>query len=215
MVRNVPAERGYLADHGFLIRSLDRRQCSGDNDRTDHGKGRRQAHLKPNAFRQRAVFARRDKVEVRGARFTGIAELAEMHVRWRDAFSQREEWKPIGRADCARRIWPQIGARAQQWVLPANPKLASADLAIGDAAQMRAEQLSDGAKNLFHRVETDASDEMNRLGRLHLAHAILPITPIRVLSRRASADRRRCGAFRPASPQAAAVPHPQQVSSLA
>ncbi len=160
-VRDMPAQCGNFGDHGFFIRGLDRRQHGGDDDRTHHRKRRRQTDLKTDALRQHALVARRDKVEIRGARLAGIAELAETHVRRRNPFAKREQRKAVGRADGAGGIRPQIGARAQQRILPADPQAASADLAVGNAAQIRPEQLADGGKNLIHRVEADAADQMN------------------------------------------------------
>src|SRR5262249_49975790 len=49
------------------------------------------------------------------------------------------------------------------WVLPADPKLAPADLAIGHATHIRAEHFTDGVKDLVHRVEADAADQMDAL----------------------------------------------------
>jgi hypothetical protein len=42
--------------------------------------------------------------------------------------------------------------------LPADPKLAPADLAIGHATQIRAEHFTDGVKDLVHRVDADAAE---------------------------------------------------------
>jgi len=45
--------------------------------------------------------------------------------------------------------------------LPADPQPAPADLAIGNAPQVRAEQPAHGAKDILHSVEADAADEMH------------------------------------------------------
>ena len=161
LVRDVPDQRRDLGDHGFFVSRLDRGQRGGHDNRTDHGKRRRQADLETDIFRQRAVLARGDKVEIGGARLARITELAEFHIRRRDAFGQRQQRKFIGRADGAGRIRPQERAGAQQRILPADPQFAAADFAVGNAAQMRAEHFADGCENLIDRVEADAADQMN------------------------------------------------------
>ena len=45
--------------------------------------------------------------------------------------------------------------------MPADPQPAAADFAVGNAAQIRPEQFSDGAENFVYGVETDAADQMN------------------------------------------------------
>ena len=160
-MRNMPAERGDFGNHGALISGLDRRQHGRHDDRAHHRKRRRQADLKADALRQGAVVARRDKIEIGGARLAGIAELAEAHVGGRNAFGQGQEREAIGRPDGAGRIRPQKHAGAQQRILPADPQSAAADLAVGNAAQIRAEQFSDGAENLIDSVEADTADQMN------------------------------------------------------
>ena len=101
------------------------------------------------------------EIEIGSARLAGIAEFAETDVAGCDAFGERQQRKTIGRTDFAGGIRTQKRAGAQQRILPADPKLAAADFAVRDAFEMRAEGFTDGAKDIFDGVETDAADEMN------------------------------------------------------
>ena len=160
-MRDMAAERGDLADHRALIGRFHRRQHGRHHDRTHHRERRRQADLKADAFGQFAALARRHKVQIRRARLARVAEFAETHVRGFDALRQREQRKSVGRAHRAGGIGPQIRARAQQRILPADPQPPAADFAVGHAAQIRPQQLSDGAKDLLDVIEADTADEMN------------------------------------------------------
>ena len=171
-MRDVPAQRGHLDDHRFLIGRFDRRERFRHDDRAHHREGCRQADLKADVLRQFAALARREKVEIRGARLAHIAELAEMHIAGRDAFAEREQREAVGRPHFAGRIRPQKGRGAQQRILPADPELAAADFAVRNALEMRAELLADGAEDILDRVESDAADEM------HIHRAVLPLGPL-------------------------------------
>jgi hypothetical protein len=59
--------------------------------------------------------------------------------------------------------------------LPADPQASAADFAVGNAAQVPAEQLADGGEHLFHRVEADAADQMDVQGAFRIAHRIGPL----------------------------------------
>ncbi len=103
-MRDVADERRDFGDHGLLISRLDCGQHGGHDDRTHYGKRRRQADLEADILRQRAGLARGDEIEIGGARLARIAELAEFHVCWRNAFGERQQRKAVGRPDRAGRI---------------------------------------------------------------------------------------------------------------
>jgi hypothetical protein len=159
-----------FGDHRFLVCCLHRSERRRDNDRAYDRKRRRQAHLKTDFVRQGADLPRREKIEIRRARFPRITELAKMHIRGVHPFRQREQREAVGRANRARGIRAQIRARAQQRILPTDPQLASADLTVGNAAKIGAEQTTNSPEYFFHGVEPDASDQMNAIDTLANIH---------------------------------------------
>jgi hypothetical protein len=120
-VRDMAAERGDLADHRPFVSRFHRGQHGWHHDRTHHREGRWQADLKTDALGQFAALTRRHKVEIRSARLARVAEFAKTHVVGFDALPQCEQRESIRWAYRAGGIGPQIGAGAQQRILPADP----------------------------------------------------------------------------------------------
>src|SRR5262249_49493636 len=103
----------------------------------------------------------------------GIAELAEAQFVGADAFGKAEQREARCLAQRTARVRAQERARAQQWILKADPEPARPGLAVRDTPEPPAELAADGLKDLLDRLQANAADEMD------------PVRNVRIVANRA------------------------------
>ena len=150
-----------------------------------HRERRRQADLEAHAGRDGAFVCQpfEDLEGVDGR--VGVAEVGQLDLVGRGhALDQRVgRHRDIDRIDLDR---PELRALADARMLPLDPAVALADLAVGQAPEMRAEMRRRRAEHLLGARIRRAADEVDRSARVAAIHAMLPVRRPTVSSRRPS-----------------------------
>ena len=114
-------------------------------------------------------------------RRVGVAEIGQVDVVGRRHALDRliRRHRDIDRIDLHE---PELRASADARMLPLDPVVALADLAVGQALEMPAEMGLGGAEHLLGGGKRRAADEMNRAAGAAAGHAIflLPATVARL-----------------------------------
>jgi hypothetical protein len=181
------AQALHLGDHCLLVGLLDLLHVGRRSKRINDAERGGHADLQAHMLGKVTALLGGLQIKVGGARLPRVTELTEADLVRGHALRQRKQRKLRSRTHRARRVRPQVRARAQQRILKACPQPAAADLAVGNAPQPPAELPADGAENLVHAVETDAAHEMSAVGKIcHLPRSLSrlelrPLTSMRAM----------------------------------
>jgi len=101
-VRNGPADRVDLPEHGSLISRLNRQRMLGREERINDREGCGQRHLEAHFRGRMAPLPRGQEILVRRARLPCITQFRKTNIGRRDAFGKLKRQKARGLVGSAR-----------------------------------------------------------------------------------------------------------------